>query len=67
MNEFLQFIEQRRVIKGMYKSTLCEGIISVSSYNRYLKGKDIPIEVVNGLLNKLGLKLAIAIDNIERL
>ena len=59
--KIILFIEQQRVAKGLKKSSLCDSIISVSTYNRYLKGLDPSERVIKEMLNKLGFRLVIAL------
>lgn len=59
MNELLQIIENERKLRKITKEDFVSGFCSVSTYNRYLINKDMPVSILIGLLNKLGLGLSI--------
>ena len=59
MNELLQIIESERKSRKITKENFVSGFCSVSTYNRYLDKKDMPVSILLGLLNKLGLDLSI--------
>lgn len=54
-------IEYLRLLHNISKSELCNGICSVSMYNRYLAGADIGINRLNMLARCLGMEITLSL------
>ena len=57
----MKFIEQQRKLQKMTKEELTNGLISVSTYNRYVQSLEPNERLLRGMLNKLGFDLIITI------
>lgn len=62
LSKLMQFVEATRQEKRMFKSVLCKGIVSVSSYDRYLNGLHPGVATIEAFLERLGYT-AIIIPN----
>lgn len=57
----MKFIEQQRKLQKMTKEELTNGLISVSTYNRYVQSLEPNERLLRGMLNRLGFDLIITI------
>lgn len=57
----MKFIEQQRKLQKMTKMELTNGLISVSTYNRYVQSLEPNERILRALLNRLGFDLIITI------
>ena len=55
----ITFIEEMRQLKKMTKEELTRGLISVSTYNRYVWSLEPNEKILRTMLNRLGFDLVI--------
>jgi len=57
----MKFIEEQRVLQKVTKEQLTRGLISVSTYNRYVRNLEPNEKILRTMLNRLGYDLIITI------
>ena len=57
----MKFIEEQRVLQKVTKEQLTHNLISVSTYNRYVRNLEPNERILRTMLNRLGYDLIITI------